>query len=337
MLPVRVQLLLTAVAVAVTAADLSWLDANLVPNPGFESLAADTGLPEGWTVQASAGGGTAAASDGQVPLEGARAFRLEVTAAGAWIRASSARITVEGGAVYLFSVAFRQEGFNPTGGADTYAGVSSHPAVHWFDAAGQQVGGSTVVSRFPYGPCAWDLRDALERAPAQARSARILVTLSLDAKAQSGQAIASKLWLDAAQLRHYRPPPTPDWARGETARNVDGGIAENRLLSFFVGSDEQFHSRNGKWSRTTSDSAAERGVCLLAPAAVGQGMMAHSPYFPALPPGLYRLRVRARCGGQRLRRPDHGVGRAAAVPAHARAPGRGRGNLSRHRVGLHPP
>jgi hypothetical protein len=291
--------LILATAAGTGAAEsvgVPWLTGNLVTNAGFEQPGTAGGLPPGWSAQTDAGGDLAVAADAAVALDGVRSLRLSSTGAAlAGGVAVSAPFPVEAGGRYLFSIAFRQEGFNTNGAPEQYAGVSSLPQLTWLDAGQRPIGKSSFISRFPYGPSGWDLRDAFETAPAGAAGARVEIRLSNDSLRTCGRAVPARLWVDAVQVRRYLPPPTPDWARGASERVVQGAMVNTAVRSWFAGGDDEFQNgRGGQWSRSVDDPLAERGVALAAPPNVGAGIMAHSPYFQAMPPGLYRLRARVR-------------------------------------------
>lgn len=277
------------------AETISWLEPNLAPNPDFEDLGTNS-QPTGWTLSAPNPDTVGMALDNRIVLSGQKSLRIESSGlTSAYLTVASSSIPVEKGGIYMFAAAFRQEGFNITGQRDQYAGVSSYPRLQWLTPDGREAGNSTIISRFPYGPSAWDLLDALEPAPTNAASVRIEFVMSNDSLKHAGKAIPATLWVDAIQLRRYRPPPTPDWARGETARSVDGSFVNSPLQSFFVGIDDNCsHMRGGQWSRIVVDPQAERGVALQAVPGFGQGIMSHSPYFPAISPGLYRIRARVK-------------------------------------------
>jgi len=293
---VRLQLSFVVLASAARAdgpVSIPWLGENLVPNAGFEEVTDNGRSPNPpWTAPIAPDSGITVSTDSTVYIKGQHSLKVFVPKSDTNVSASSPLIPVEPDATYLFSIAFRQEGFNASGKPSDYAGVSSYAAGQWLDIAQKQVG--SFIVQFPYGPSQWDLRDAFKQAPANARWARVGVTVLNNSQKQMGKTIPSTVWVDAVQLRKYVPPATPHWAKGETTRVVEGGMQDTRVLSYFVGSDDSFNMRGGTWSHTVNDPQAERGAALQAPANVGQGYMAHSPYFPALPPGLYRVRARVK-------------------------------------------
>ena len=277
----------------------AWLGENLIANPGFEEDAGEAeDTPASWQVWRSKQEGTASALDSEVLLEGGSSLRLVTSASGVSLTARSAPVAVTGGALYLFSVGFRQEGFSTVEKGELYCGVSSYPRLVWLDEAKRVVGQSATISRFPYGPCPWDLRDAFELAPDTARFAQVEATVSNNSVKHAKQVIPATLWIDAVQLRLYTPPPSPEWARGETEHVVEGSTEASGVLAYFVAGSAAFRCKGGTWSRVVTDPAAERGSALEASAGVGKGLMAHGPYDPHLPAGMgvYRMRVRAHPG-----------------------------------------
>jgi hypothetical protein len=297
--PIGTWLAAAVAAAAAAAAEptaVPWLGVNLVTNAGFEQAGTPGAAPPGWSALSEGGGAAEAVADEADALEGRRSLRLTSPGvADGGIAAVSAPFAVAAGAKYLFSVAFRQEGFNTNGAPGAYAGVSASPTLTWLDAQRRPIGRSGRITRFPYGPSAWDLRDAFETAPASAAYAQVEIRVINAGRRTCGRPVAARLWVDAVQVRAYRPPPTPAWATGPSARVVEGAAANEAVRTWFAGSDDAFQKgRGGQWSRPADDPLAERGVALEARASAGEGIMAHSPYFPALPPGLYRLRARVR-------------------------------------------
>lgn len=272
---------------------IPWLGENLASNAGFEEVAADRRMPAAWEARVPVDRDAAVASDATVFLKGKRCLKISVPKSEAWVEVNSSAIPVEMGATYLFSIAFRQEGFNSTGESFHFEGISPYARIQWLDDNGQSVGRSTGLP-LPYGPSRWDLRDAFQPAPTNARLARIQIIVSNDSHKHSGKTVPATLWVDTVQLRKYAPPPTPNWAKGESLRVVAGAAGDTRLLSYFVASDDTFRNRGGTWSRIVTDPQAERGTALQAPPKVGRGNMTHSPYWPALPAGLYRVRARVK-------------------------------------------
>ena len=279
----------TPVALAQT-----WLGENLVSNAGFEEAAREGRPVPGWRVIAH-GGHPVVRGDAQEALVGRQSLRLELAQSPASVTVQSDPIAIQPGRTYLFSIGFRQEGFTDAKGVrEKHAGVGSHATVVWLDGRKRRVGQARSISRFPYGPSRWDLRDGLAAAPAGARFAAAYVGFSNSSYKHAPRSIPSTLWLDAVQLREYRPPETPDWAKGETTRLVDGVVDQSAVRSFFVAESREFRAKGGQWSKQIVDARAERGNALLSPAQAGYGLMAHSPYFGGVIPGLYRLRARIR-------------------------------------------
>jgi len=271
-----------------TAHAQSWLGENLVPNAGFED-----GVQHWRTV--AHGGSPVVRADTQGALVGRQSLRLDLAQSPAHVALESDPIAVQPGRTYLFSIGFRQEGFtNAKGVREKHEGVGAHSTVVWLDERQRRLSGARSISRCPYGPSRWDLRDGLVTAPASARFAVVYVGFSNNSRKHAPAVIPSTLWLDAVQLREYRPPETPEWAKRETTRLVDGVVDQSAVRSFFVAESREFRAKGGQWSKQIVDAQAERGNALLAPADAGHGLMAHSPYFGGVIPGLYRLRARVR-------------------------------------------
>jgi uncharacterized membrane protein len=267
---------------------VDWLESNLLKNADFEQADANGKISD-WQVNTS--GKASVSMDRQQYLSGKSSLCLSCEDSPSSASISSQLIPVTAGKMYLISTVFRQQGFNlRKDGKNEYAGVNSYTSIEWLD------GKKRLLNRramgFPYGSSPWDMRDVLETAPAKAEFVRISVAINNNSLKQKGKNIPSTLWLDGFQFRQCNKLPTPEWAKGKTELVVDGVENQSPLLSFFVASEDSFHSRGGKWSKIKTDLQAERGGALVAPAGVGKGMMAHSPYFSALPPGLYRLRAR---------------------------------------------
>ena len=240
---------------------IAWLQDNLAPNSGFEEVTADGRMAKDWTAQIAPQSGVRVETDTTIFLKGRRSLKVSVPKSDTSVTVSSRPVSVEGGAAYLFTIAFRQEGFNSTGKAD-YGGVSAYAWGQWMDEKQQPIGGQFILP-FSYGPSPWDLRDAFQRTPANARIVKFGVYVSNGSQRQTGKTIPSTVWVDNVQLRKYLPPVTPDWAKGEAARVVDGAAKETRVLSYFVGIDDVFNNmRGGTWSKIVADPQAERGTAL---------------------------------------------------------------------------
>ncbi|MDP6359500.1 MAG: hypothetical protein QF473_30545, partial [Planctomycetota bacterium] len=274
-----------------TLAEIPWLGANLIPNPSFEAVGDDVSQPKHWQAEFPAGKGVEVRTGSDVRLVGKKSLKIFLPQSGSHVSLMSDFIPVKGGQGYLVSVGFRQEGFNRKGRPE-FEGVNSNPSLMWFDDKKRSIGVSGAMSRFPYGPSRWNLRDGFALAPVNASFARFSARMWNNSERKVGETIPSTLWIDAIQLREYKRPETPAWAKGETAMVVDGDVDRSPVRSFFL--SESFGGKGGKWSKIAVDKSAERGSALVAPANVGRGMMAHSAYYPAMPPGLYRLRVRAK-------------------------------------------
>jgi len=271
--------------------EIPWLGPNLVTNPSFETVGDESTQLKHWHAQFPANKGVEVGIDSKVRLAGKSSLRMSLPRSGSFVYLLSDFTPVKGGQDYLVSVGFRQEGFNRKRRVG-FEGVNSHSSLMWFDRDRKGLGSSSATGGFPYGPSRWDLRDGFTRAPANASYARFSVRMWNHSEKKVGETIPSILWLDAVQLREYRRPETPAWAKGETELVVDGDVDRSPVRSFFLAG--AFGGTGGRWSKIAVDKDAERGSALVAPAGVGRGMMAHSAYFPAMPPGLYRLRVRVK-------------------------------------------
>lgn len=271
--------------------EIPWRGPNLVVNPSFEAVDGEPSKLKHWHAQFPANKGVEVRTDTAVRLAGKNSLRMSLPQSGSHVYLMSGFVPVKGGQGYLVSVGFRQAGFNRKGRRG-FEGVNSHPSLMWFDSKKRGIGASGAMSRFPYGPSGWNLRDGFALAPANASYVRFSARMWNNSERKVRETIPSTLWLDAVQLREYRRPETPAWAKGETEMVVDGDVDRSPVRSFFLAG--AFGGTGGKWSKIAVDKDAERGSALVAPAGVGRGMMAHSAYFPAMPPGLYRLRVRAK-------------------------------------------
>jgi len=267
------------------AADLDWIGANRLANPGFEA-ADDRGLPKDWALAANPGGSAKFGLDPKTFLAGKAALKVEVPDSGS-AAVRSKPVPVEGGKWYLVSVGYRSEGFGERG---KYSGVDSYVAVAWHDGGGRQIGTSPGIS-FPYHPVDWDLGDRLVQAPAGAAQLVLTASLNNHSRQQIGKNIPSVLWLDGWQVRPYNPPPTPDWALQKVPRIVEGGLNTSRAQAYQLSSQSR---AGGKWSTIVADPQATYDSVLSSPEGVGPGIMAHSPYFTNAPAGLYRAIVRCK-------------------------------------------
>ncbi|MDD5704808.1 MAG: glutamine amidotransferase [Kiritimatiellae bacterium] len=275
-------------------AQIPWLGENLVPNPGFENVLADGHTPGEWTAELIDGKTGAhtpvpAETDAAVYLEGRRSLRLAVPGTNTCLAISSAPIPVEGGAGYLYSVGLR--------------GASIWPDVYWLDTNKTVLGHINPISCPPMP--AWELRDVLVTAPANARLARLGFRLANTPDPDKGGDVPAPLWADAAQFRKYIPPPTPDWAKAETARLVEGATDMSGIIALFPGYGA-WPASGGEGSCVVADSQAERGMVLQARTNAQSKLMVFGGASGSLPLGLYRVRARVKIPATR----EHGpVGR----------------------------
>lgn len=269
------------------------LGENLVANPGFE-ISGTGGLPVNWTITPSAADCAQVSLDGTDALEGKQALMISIPESGS-VRVLSKPVPVEGGKQYLFTIAFRSEGFAPKG----YAGVEGATNFQWLDAEGKAVSQSGGVG-FPYTASPWDLRDTFTQAPSNATRVVISIGFSNSSKSVAKQVIPSKLWLDAIQLRCYTPPPTPEWATRPVAMHVEGGWDNSAVQCFHLASERM---AGGKWSTIVSDPQSTFGTAVSSAPEVGSGLMVHSSYFPSTAPGLYRLILRCKVADTKSTKP----------------------------------
>lgn len=269
------------------------LGGNLLANPGFETSGTG-GLPADWAVSQTPEGCAQIALDGTNALEGRRSLMLSIPESGS-VQVHSKPVPVQGGGQYLFTIAFRSEGFGPKG----YAGVEASASFQWLDAQGKQVSQTGGVG-FPYTPSPWDLRDTFTRAPATAVQVVVCIGFGNASKSVAKQVIPSKLWLDACQLRPYTPPPTPDWAQRPVAMQVEGGWENTPVKCYHLAA---LQHAGGKWGAIVADPQSTFGTAVSSPPDIGSGLMCHSIYFPSAAPGLYRLILRCKVADTRRAEP----------------------------------
>lgn len=281
------------IALRAELVEIPWLGTNLLANADFEDIDGDISVLKRWHGQFPTNRGVALRTDSKVRLSGKNSLKIFLPQSDSRASVSSDFVPIDAGQSYLVTMGFCQKGFNRKG-AVLYEGVNSHPFLQWYDKKKGMIGKSDAMSGFPYGPSRWDMRDGIAIAPTNASYARFGVNMGNNSEKHVGETIPSTLWIDAVQLREYHRPETPDWAKGKTELIVDGGLDTSPVRSFFLAGKDGFGGQGGKWSKVVVDKDAERGSALCAPANSGAGMMAHSSYFSAMPPGLYRLRARVK-------------------------------------------
>ncbi|MDP6359114.1 MAG: hypothetical protein QF473_28600, partial [Planctomycetota bacterium] len=106
-------------------ASLPWLGNNLLKNPGFEAKPEKDKPIPGWTSQPH-GNTVIAAVDNSIRLAGKASLHISVPKSPSSIVFKSEPIPVSAGKRFLYSIAYRQTGFNTSGKPDAYEGVSSH-------------------------------------------------------------------------------------------------------------------------------------------------------------------------------------------------------------------
>ncbi len=259
---------------------------NLVPNADFEEWA--DGKPAAWNVGINPANPAKFSADPAFKVTGKFSLKLELPSAGNVSFQSAKPLPVEGGAKYLFSLAYRSEGFGEKG---KYSGVDSSARLIWLDKDGKQIGSGGILA-LPYHPMAeWDLRDTIAEAPVGAVSVIIGGGFNNSSEKQTGKNIPSALWIDAVRLLRYSPPPDPEAAGRKVEKIVEGGWDNSIVKSYNLPS-----LLYSKVAVIVSDSESTDGTCLKALTTEGKGIMAHSPYFTSARPGLYRAVLRARNG-----------------------------------------
>lgn len=254
---------------------------NLAANADFEGWR--EGKPVDWIVNPA--GSASIGVDSDFHVSGASSLRLSIPAAGS-VNLSSKAIPVEPGAKYMFSLAYRSEGFGVKG---KYSGVDSSARLIWMDAVGKQVGAGGTLALPYHAVVDWDLRDTIATAPSNAASAIVSFGFGNHSGTQTGTNISSALWLDAFRLLRYFPPADPEAAKRKVEKIVEGGWDNSLVKSYNLSS-----LRYGKFAEIVNDPAATDGTCLRALTSEGRGLIAHSPAFSSPAPGLYRAVIRAK-------------------------------------------
>lgn len=292
-------LLLQAVGPAAEpTADMAVFGGNLLDNAEFEAWA--DGTPEAWIVSVNDAAAVRVAPEETGALTGRAAIRLAVEDGGS-VGLASAPVPVEPGVAYLFSVAYRSAGFGAPG---HYSGVSASARLVWRDEQGKQVGAETIP-RFPYHAVdKWDLRDGFVTAPDGAATVTVEFSMGNNSVRQTGAAISSILWLDAARLTRYNPPVDPPEAGRPVDRGVEGGMEMALVTSYNLSGMGRRYDR----SEIVSDAEATDGTRLQALTGLGAGIFAHSATMTSPRPGIYRAVLRAKSsrggGGEPLGRLD---------------------------------
>lgn len=265
---------------------INFLGNNIVKNPGFEK-----GNLFFWNFSHSKKG-TEVIIDSSVKLKGNNSLLLKLTESPSNVSVSSDFIPVENKTYYLFSISFRQKWAGA--GRDKYVGISSFATVEWFNKEKKFIDRAKSISRFPYGPSGWDIRDALLLSPPGSSYAKIKINISNSSLKTMRKIIPAYLWVDCVQLRKYTPLPLPDWAKVKIPAALDGFTSKYFIKQFFPATDEGFRGKGSKWFKIVEDNQSNNGKVIFVPAGAGKGMVTHSPYFSSIPSGLYRLQIKAR-------------------------------------------
>ena len=283
----------SSIALRAEWVEIPWLGTNLLTNADFEDIDGDISVLKHWHGQFPTNRGVEIRTDSKVRLSGKNSLKIFLPRSDSHASVFSGFVPIDAGRSYLVTMVFCQKGFNRKGDA-LYEGVNSYPSLQWYSEKKGMIGESRVMSGFPYGPSRWDMRDGIVIAPTNASYARFGAKIGNNSEKAVGETIPSTLWIDTFQFRGFHRPETPDWVKGRTELIVDGGLDMSPVRSFFLAGKDGFGHQGGQWSKVVVDKDAERGTALCAPANCGAGMMAHSIYFPAMPPGLYRLRARVK-------------------------------------------
>lgn len=254
----------------VVASEIKFLGPNLIPCPAGEKEKLSS-------LEINKSEGASVFPDKSVKLSKNSSFciLLEKNNSSAYI--FSPFFSVEEGKKYFFSLFYRQKWEGE--GRDKYVGISSFPSIEWYDKNNKLL---TNVSpgRFVYGETDWDLRDAILTSPENSRFARIKVVIFNNSEKQTGKFIPSKLWIDNLQFREYIIPAETEYGKDQ--------------LVFFPAIDEGFSGKGSKWCKVIDDKEAIKKKAIYIPKTEEKGIVFHSPYFPSLAAGLYRLEARVK-------------------------------------------
>jgi len=272
-----------------SAGEIKFLGKNLVRYGDFEKIKGNIENLKGW--RASFRGEVEIKTDDEVKLKGKRSLKIFTKTSNSYVNLYSNFISVNGNKIYLFSIGFKQKGFSS--GKDKYEGVSSSSRVDWFDKNKKFIS-SSYISRFPYGATNWDLRDGFVKSPENSVYARVCISVSNNSKKIIGKDIPSTLWVDCIQLREYFPPETPEWIKIEAPAEIEGFPYQKPLKKFVLGIETDFRGKGSKWCKVVYDRDTESKTSIYAIPDSGKGIVLHSPYFSALPSGLYRVQIRVK-------------------------------------------
>ncbi|MCM8768182.1 MAG: hypothetical protein NC911_00630 [Candidatus Omnitrophica bacterium] len=200
-------------------------------------------------------------------------------------------VSVDENKKYFFSIFYKQ--IWESKGHDKFVGISSGVVIEWCDRNKKLIS-TDHISRFTYSQIDWDIRDAILTSPVNSAFARVKISISNNSEKQVGKFLTSRLWIDNIQFREYTPPPSPEFAKDEFLTDIDRFPTSFRLTLFFPALDPGFRGKGSKWCKIIDDTDAIKGKAVHIPQTGERGLVFHSPYFPSLPAGLYRFKIRAK-------------------------------------------
>ncbi|MCM8801814.1 MAG: hypothetical protein NC827_00670 [Candidatus Omnitrophica bacterium] len=191
---------------------------------------------------------------------------------------------------YFFSTSYKQSWESK--GYDRYIGIDSYVAIEWYDNNKNLISRGNI-SRFLYSETDWDIRDAILTSPLNSKFFRVKIQISNNSEKVLGKFIISKLWIDNMQLREYIPPSS-EFDKDDFITDIERFQSSFPITLFFPAIDEGFKGKGSKWCKVFDDRDAMKGKTIYIPEVGEKGLVFHSPYFPSLPSGLYRFKIRAK-------------------------------------------
>ena len=232
-----------------------------MPNAGFEELAADGRTPKGWTIEIMPQGSAVVDADATDVLTGRRS--LQIATADADGRRDGLFATDSGAGRGHVS---RRTGLSPgrLQRRRSSRQVRGSLLCGWGDLAGCEP--KSGRRRPTAASLRSDAVGSARRPPTGAAHRPFCENLdhcwATTAGNKSARRFPRRCGSTPFNCGSILPPPTPDWAKRETAYIVEGGKEETRLLSYFVGIDNAFQHMRGGGGRGSSTirrpSAARR-------------------------------------------------------------------------------